>query len=426
LFPRRIAARRALLALVAAALVTEGSGGAAGAPLPDPPASAGSRAPRLAAGARGEALLAWLEPDAAGPPGAWQLRFARLAAAGWSAARTVAAGNGMLGNGADGPAIAEGGDGALVATWSVALAGGGEASAVEVARSIDGGETWTRLGRLHDDAAAAEHGFVSLVAERDGVRAFWLDGRETPRGGATALRTAIVRESVGASELLDARVCDCCQTGAALGMNGPLVVYRDRGEQEVREPAVVRRVGSAWSAPVPVVAGGWRVAGCPVNGPALAARGAFTAVAWYSAADGRPRVEVALSHDAGKSYAPPVVLDGERPLGRVAAAIGADGAARVLWMARAGEGATVRWARVAPDGRADATAELGAAAASRATGYPQVVAAGERLLALWVDPGAAGQGGRLRVAELAAGARPDSSPPAATGAGPSSARRRRP
>ncbi|MFN7942071.1 MAG: hypothetical protein U0X73_10760 [Thermoanaerobaculia bacterium] len=423
---RRRIARRALLALAVAALATARSGGAAGAPLPDPPASAGSRAPRLAAGTRGEALLAWLEPDSAGPPGAWRLRFARLAAAVWSAARTVAAGDGMLANGADGPAIAQGGDGALVATWSVALAGGGEASAVEVARSIDGGETWTRLGRLHDDAAAAEHGFVSLVAERDGVRAFWLDGRETPRGGATALRSAVVRETVGLAEVLDARVCDCCQTGAALGMNGPLVVYRDRGEQEVREPSVVRWLAPSWSAPVPVVAGGWRIAGCPVNGPALAARGAFTAVAWYSAADERPRVEVALSHDAGKSFAPPVVLDGDRPLGRVSAAIGADGAVRVVWMARAGEGATVRWARVASDGRADAVVELGAAAASRATGYPQVVAWGERLLAVWVDPGKGGQGGRLRVAELAAQARPEASPPGGTGAGDSSARWRRP
>ena len=34
--------------------------------------------------------------------------------------------------------------------------------------------------------------------------------------------------------LLDARVCDCCQTDVAMTQDGPIVIYRDRSEDLVR------------------------------------------------------------------------------------------------------------------------------------------------------------------------------------------------
>lgn len=58
---------------------------------------------------------------------------------------------------------------------------------------------------------------------RDGVRAFWLDGRETAETGgghgegAMTLRSAVItRAGLAGGELLDARVCDCCGTSAAV------------------------------------------------------------------------------------------------------------------------------------------------------------------------------------------------------------------
>ena len=41
---------------------------------------------------------------------------------------------------------------------------------------------------------------------------------------------------------LDGRVCDCCQTTAAITNDGPVVVYRDRSDDEVRDMSIVRYV----------------------------------------------------------------------------------------------------------------------------------------------------------------------------------------
>src|SRR5262249_49918704 len=133
-----------------------------------------------------------------------------------------------------------------------------------IARSSDGGRTWKTLGKINDDNTMAEHGFVSLVPEGDGVRAFWLDGRDMAGAdsgptsqptahaamGSMALRTALIGTSIGASEVLDPRVCECCNTAAALTDRGPVIVYRDRSDQEVRDISIVRRNDiEAWTQP---------------------------------------------------------------------------------------------------------------------------------------------------------------------------------
>ena len=59
-----------------------------------------------------------------------------------------------------------------------------------------------------------------------------------------ALRTARVELGpvfgvVGASEELDPKVCDCCQTAAAVTDDGPVVVYRNRSDQELRDISAI-------------------------------------------------------------------------------------------------------------------------------------------------------------------------------------------
>ena len=48
---------------------------------------------------------------------------------------------------------------------------------------------------------------------------------------------------------LDNRVCECCQTSAAVTSDGPIVVYRDCSQSEVRDTYIVRHVNSSWSIP---------------------------------------------------------------------------------------------------------------------------------------------------------------------------------
>src|SRR5690606_40868449 len=79
-------------------------------------------------------------------------------------------------------------------------------------------------------------------------------------GGRRALRSFPTRRS---SDL----VCDCCQTSVALTSRGPLLFYRGRSPDEVRDVLVSRLEGNVWTAPRRVHADDWVVGGCPVNGP---------------------------------------------------------------------------------------------------------------------------------------------------------------
>jgi len=103
------------------------------------------------------------------------------------------------------------------------------------------------------------------------------------------LRTAQITASgiIEGETLLDPRVCDCCPTATVLCPDGSvLVAYRDRSEEEVRDIAVTRYKGGAWSTPRVVHRDEWKIAGCPVNGPALAVSDSLVALAWFTMAGG--------------------------------------------------------------------------------------------------------------------------------------------
>ena len=50
--------------------------------------------------------------------------------------------------------------------------------------------------------------------------------------------------------------------------DGPLVAFRDRSNQEIRDIHVARVEQGKWTEAVPVHADNWRIEACPVNGPA--------------------------------------------------------------------------------------------------------------------------------------------------------------
>ncbi|HYH47845.1 MAG TPA: hypothetical protein VEG34_19345, partial [Thermoanaerobaculia bacterium] len=408
-------------------------------------AAPGAASPHLAPDGSGSGalLLSWLEPltaaDGSGAPG-HRLRFARFADGHWSEPRTVATGTDFFANWADLPAVVRMGDGSLAAHWLAKTGAGTYDYGIRLARSADGGATWTPAGVLHDDGedrgGRGEHGFVSWLPEGTGLRAFWLDGRETAAavglegghdsghggghedmGGAMTLRTARLEPTPGTATTIavteaarvDGRVCDCCQTDAAVTSLGPLVVYRDRSDGgEVRDIEARYRTAAGWSAPVAVGRDGWQIAGCPVNGPAVAADGNRVAVAWFTGADPGARVRIAFSGDGGASFGPPVEVDADAPLGRVDLVLSAASEAVVGWLARgtAADGANragLRLRRVAPDGRAGEPFTVAATGAARSSGFPRLARSGDRLVLAWVDDAAPS---RLRAVALPLAALP--------------------
>jgi hypothetical protein len=204
------------------------------------------------------------------------------------------------------------------------------------------------------------------------------------------LRSAIVTYAglrAGPDVEIDGRTCDCCQTGAAVTDSGPLIVYRDRGDDGTRDISVVRFEGNRWSTPAPVARDGWKIDACPVNGPAVDALGDTVVIAWFTGAGG-PRVRLAFSTDGGRSFGAPMDVDSGRVSGRVDVVLLDDGRAVVSWL-RESAGRDALAARAyTQDGPAGRTVEVAHADRARAAGFPQVARAGDALMFAWTEAGA--------------------------------------
>ncbi|MCA9739220.1 MAG: exo-alpha-sialidase [Gemmatimonadetes bacterium] len=379
--------------------------------LAPPPVGEGSLTPHLAVGEASPPVLSWLEPvEGAGPTGAstragtYRLRVARLDGEAWGEPATVVESDRFFVNWADFPGVEVLADGRLVAHW---LERGGQGTydyAVRVARETDGG--WSEPWTPHEDRSPTEHGFVSTEASEDGYVMAWLDGRNTgDHGHGTGMSLhgrSVAEDGSGVDVELDALTCDCCQTDMAWTERGPVVVYRDRSPEEVRDIALVRRrPDGTWTEPRLVHQDGWTIAACPVNGPAVAARGSRVVVAWFTAPADEPRVLVAFSEDGGDSFGPPHRLDGGEPVGRVDVVLDAGGTALVTWVEDVGaEQAEIRAVRVAPAGPLGEEVVVAETRSARASGFPRAVAQDGGALIAWTDDAA----GRVRTARLEWGA----------------------
>ena len=372
------------------------------------PAAKESGQPNLTAGPDGRVYLSWLERVEGKR---FALRFAAREGAGWTAARAAAEGDDWVVNWANFPSLAALPDGSLAAHWLARSTGGGAyASDVRVALSPDGGKTWGPPVTPHRDGTQTEHGFVSMFPALGGaLGAIWLDGREMKQAagghghghGEMTLRFAALGRDgkLAAEALLDPRVCECCQTSAALTSEGPVVVYRDRSAKEVRDISIVRLKGGKWQEPRAVHADGWQLDGCPVNGPSVAAAGRRVAVAWFTMAGGSPHVRLAFSTDAGATFKAPVEVGDGDPIGRADVLLLADGSALVCWIEKTKGGAEVRARRVRPDGRRDASVTVAPSGATRSSGFPQMARSGDKITFAWTSPDG------VRTAELSAPAR---------------------
>ena len=358
----------------------------------DPPAGAGAMAPNLSTWGD-EVLLSWLEPLQPGDgsdAAPYRLRFARYKEGAWGLPNTIVERGDFFANWADLPSIVPAAGGALYAHWLQKTGEDLYAYSVMMARLADGAQTWQMLGPLHDDGTRTEHGFVSLVpagGEGGGVRGFWLDGREMISGGAMTVRTALVTNSVGTVRVLDERVCECCSTSAAVASAGPVLVYRGRSDEEVRDISIVRLIDGQWSRPMTVHTDDWLIAACPVNGPAVAARGDLVVVAWFTGAVKQGAVLAAFSTDGGASFSAPMTLDDTLPLGRVDVMLAPSGDAIVCWLDTATEAGAIRLCRVNPDGELGPLVTVATTGQSRSSGLPRIAILDSAVLIVWTDQG---------------------------------------
>jgi hypothetical protein len=302
----------------------------------------------------------------------------------WSEPKKIAQGADLLVNWADFPTLIERDD-RLTAQWMIRNPAPGFAYDVYTASSIDDGETWSPPQRLHADTSATEHGFVSLYHGANGVGAFWLDGQRYAQDDAPEgmeLRHRLI-DPVGpqSEDIVDALVCDCCQTDVAVIDGSPLVVYRDRSEANIRDISLARQENGVWVT-TPVAQEGWYITGCPVNGPAVAAAEGVVAVAWFTAMPVNS-VWVAFSFDGGRSFQAPVEVSQENPVGRVDLVLDASGNALVSWLSTHLDGFVYR--RVQQTGELDEINFVAPVASHRKAGLPRMARSDNRLLFAWTD-----------------------------------------
>ncbi len=352
------------------------------------PAGPQAAGPRLAGDAGQPLVLSWMEPDQTGTT----LRYSTYVDGRWEPPRAVVSGRNMFVNWADMPAVTPLGEDHWVAHW-LEMAGPLTYSYhVLMAQSFDGGRNWSEPVKPHTDDTPTEHGFVSVYRLAGKAGAIWLDGRKTgnesgaPATSGMTLRGAAIDadNTLHDEQEIDDLICDCCQTDVAVTAVGPVAVYRDRTVDEIRDIYVARHTDGRWQPGSPLNDDNWQIAGCPVNGPAITARGANVAAAWFSVPNQLPAVQLRFSADGAATFGPAIKLASEGALGHVDAVMLADGSAVVSWLqADSGGRGSLVLRRATSDGSMGPVLPIANGAPARSV--PQMAIAGDDLVLVWTE-----------------------------------------
>ena len=352
------------------------------------PATDSCAQPYLFTDKNGIVFLSWMEKKNKQST----LKFSTFSGEQWTEPVTIATGNNWFVNWADYPVLISNGNQQLIAHYLEKSGASTYAYDVKYTTSPDNGKTWSDAKILHDDGKQAEHGFVSMMPYGEKFFVCWLDGRNTVsedsgshdgHHGQMSIRGAILtKEGIKENEWeLDNRVCDCCQTTVAITTTGPIVVYRDRSENEIRDMSIVRFVNGQWTTPKIIYADQWKIKGCPVNGPRADAIGNNVAIAWFAMKDDKGQVKIIFSSDGGNTFKAPVQIDEGNPIGRVDVVMLDEKTAMLSWM----EGADIKAIKVSSDGTREKPIMIAASSNARSSGFPQMTKAGNKLIFALTD-----------------------------------------
>ena len=247
---------------------------------------------------------------------------------------------------------------------------------------------------LNTDGIKAEHGFVSMIPNNSsGFYVTWLDGRNTvintkeTHHKAMTIRFAEITstgEIINETEL-DATTCDCCQTSIALSSEGPIVVYRNRSEDEIRDIYITKYRNGIWEQPVPVFNDGWEINGCTVNGPKVVVNKTTTAVAWFTAADDNPKVNLSFSLTDKDEFNLPIQLNDLDAIGRVDVAFLNSKEVLVSYMEFDDNATYLNVKKVTVEGEVSKAFTISKIDSGRETGVPQLEVMDNVVYLVWTN-----------------------------------------
>ena len=257
--------------------------------------------------------------------------------------------------------------GQALPTVTVAWNARGAATTIKLARSTDGGRTFSAPIALQSEGAIGDRGWPALAVDDRGIaHAVWLDHRglaarraaqgESSKAGRHVHGTPATGDSsvmaqgsslfyatsngVTAQEReVTAGVCYCCKTALATGRGQTLVaVWRHVYPGDLRDIAfaISRDGGMSFSTPSRVSEDGWAINGCPDDGPALAVDAAgVTHIVWPTVIPGDAPVGALFyaSTRDGQRFTPRVripTLGSPKPM-HPQLALATDGTLVVAW-----------------------------------------------------------------------------------------------
>ena len=245
---------------------------------------------------------------------------------------------------------------------------------------------------LNTDGFEAEHGFVSIVPNKNqGFFITWLDGRNTTvkdLDGHTKPMTIRFAEITQNGDIineneLDGATCDCCQTSIAMTGLGPIVVYRDRSDKEVRDIYTARNLNGIWEEPKLLHDDGWVINGCPVNGPKAVSNSSNLAIAWFTVVNNKPEVKVSFSNNNGESFGKPIALNDSDAIGRVDVAFLNNSEIIVSYMEFDNSGTYLRIKKISTAGEVSKPITISKIDGGRGSGVPQLEILNNDIFIVW-------------------------------------------
>jgi hypothetical protein len=227
--------------------------------------------------------------------------------------------------------------------------------AIRMARSTDGGRTFSPARFTHDAALSGARGWESLAVGSDGqVHAVWLDGRDAERKMAEAAHSGAAHKGQPPQDIYhstiapDGRivesviatgVCFCCKTAVAVDSRGAVyAAWRHIFPGSMRDIAFAKSTdgGRHFGPLVRVSDDKWELNGCPEDGPTLAVdQAGVIHIAWATVVnDGEPQKALfyATSRD-GRTFSPRmrIPVSGVTTPGHPQLTLTPDGGAAIVW-----------------------------------------------------------------------------------------------
>ena len=350
------------------------------------PSSINSSLPRLFSNGE-DLLMSWIQNK----DSIASLKYSKFNGINWTAPTEIISGSDWFVNWADFPAIADN-NGSVLTNILKKSAEGTYTYDIHLQLYSKQKNTWKNNILLNQDGIKSEHGFVSMLPyNNDSFFVTWLDGRTlvgVPKENEQmTLRAAFIdaEGEISNDILLDDKTCECCNTAATMTANGPIVAYRDRSDTEIRDISIVRFVNGNWTAPKNVYQDHWEIPGCPVNGPAIDSFNDAVALAWFTAENDNPRIQVSFSENQGETFGLQYRVDNGNAIGRVDVVMIDQNNAVVSWMEPDGIDTLIQILKVSSNGEKNMPITITKTRSERSSGFPQLEVVGDKLYVAWTS-----------------------------------------